>query len=75
MSNNLSSYPRPLQFLNREVKEGPRLLKRLPDGVEEKPYTFFSIKPLTPIIGAEIEGLDLSKPLAKEVQEELNRAF
>ncbi len=75
VSNNLSSYPRPLQFPNREVKEGPRLLKRLPNGVEEKPYTFFSIKPLTPIIGAEIEGLDLSKPLAKEVQEELNRAF
>ncbi|MED3885001.1 TauD/TfdA dioxygenase family protein [Priestia aryabhattai] len=75
MSNNLSSYPRALHFPNREVKEGPHLLKRLPNGVEEKPYTFFSIKPLTPTIGAEIEGLDLSKPLAKEVQEELNRAF
>jgi taurine dioxygenase len=75
VSNNLSNYPRPLHFHNREEKEGLRLLNRLPGGIEEKPYTLFTIKPLTPTIGAEVEGLDLSNPLEKEVQAELNRAF
>lgn len=68
-------YPRPLNFQHREDKEGPRILRRLPEGVEERPYTLFEVKPLSPIIGAEIIGVDLRGPITEEVRSELNRAL
>jgi taurine dioxygenase len=68
-------YPRPLRFVNREDREGPRILRRLPEGVEERPYELFGVKPLSPIIGAEITGVDLSGPVSPELQSELHRAL
>jgi taurine dioxygenase len=72
--NELSSYPRPKQFDNREEKEGPKLLRRRIDQ-EDPTYSLFTVKPLSPIIGAEIEGVDLAKPLTPQLKEELNEAL
>ena len=55
--------------------EGPRVLRRLPEGWEERPYERFEIVPLGRVIGAEIRGLDLSRPLEPALREELNRAL
>src|SRR4051794_4512316 len=57
------------------VRPGPRSVQRLPEGVAAEPYTRFEVCPLTPLIGAEIEGLDLARPLADDVFTELHRAF
>ncbi|WP_036648794.1 TauD/TfdA dioxygenase family protein [Paenibacillus pini] len=59
----------------REHKVGAHLLQRLPEGVQDRPYTLFRLKPLSPIIGAEIDGVDLGKPIPPELKEELHRAF
>ncbi|WP_051348787.1 TauD/TfdA dioxygenase family protein [Peribacillus kribbensis] len=74
MLNELSIYPRPLQFENREDKEGPRILRRRVDK-ENQTFSLLEVKPLNPIIGAEIEGVDLSKPLSPQLREELNEAL
>ncbi|WP_247617623.1 TauD/TfdA family dioxygenase [Streptomyces sp. MK37H] len=55
--------------------EGARILRRLPEGWEERPYERFEIVPLGRVIGAEIRGLDLSRPLEPALREELNRAL
>jgi len=75
MSGFITDHSRPLQFENREDHAGPRNLRRLPEGVEELPYLLFKVKPLTPIIGAEIVGVDLREPVTPELQAELNRAL
>jgi len=54
---------------------GPPHLHRLPRGVEPEPYERFSVTPLSPTIGAEIDGVDLSRPLAGEVLADLRRAL
>ncbi|AEI43199.1 TauD/TfdA dioxygenase family protein [Paenibacillus mucilaginosus] len=59
----------------RDLKAGARILRRLPEGVQELPYTLFGLQPLGPIIGAEITGIDLSEPLTPELKAELHRAF
>ena len=38
-------------------------------------YQKIRIDPLSPIIGAEVSGVDISKPLDKDVLEEVNRAL
>jgi len=55
--------------------EGRRTLRRLPEGWEERPYERIEVVQLGRIIGAEIRGVDLSRPLEPRVQEELNRAL
>ncbi|AQA15967.1 taurine dioxygenase [Streptomyces malaysiensis subsp. malaysiensis] len=55
--------------------EGARVLRRLPEGWEERPYERFEVAPLGRVIGAEIRGLDLSRPLEPALREELNRAL
>ncbi|AGP60854.1 TauD/TfdA dioxygenase family protein [Streptomyces rapamycinicus] len=55
--------------------EGARVLRRLPEEWEERPYERFEIAPLGRVIGAEIRGLDLSRPLEPALREELNRAL
>ncbi|MGW2261202.1 TauD/TfdA dioxygenase family protein [Streptomyces sp. NPDC001780] len=55
--------------------EGPRELRRVPEGWEERPYERFEVVPQGRLIGAEIRGLDLSGPLDPAVREELNRAL
>ncbi|WP_422658794.1 TauD/TfdA dioxygenase family protein [Paenibacillus sp. EC2-1] len=59
----------------RDRRAGVRVLNRLPEGEQERPYTIFKLKPLGPIIGAEIEGVDLSQPVSPELRAELHRAF
>ncbi len=55
--------------------EGRRILRRVPEGWEERPYDRFEVVPLGRVIGAEIRGLDLSRPLEPALREELNRAL
>lgn len=55
--------------------EGRRVLRRLPEGWEERPYELFDVAPLARTIGAEIRGVDLSRPLGAALREELNRAL
>ncbi|MFI0709780.1 TauD/TfdA dioxygenase family protein [Streptomyces inhibens] len=55
--------------------EGPRLLRRTPDGWEDRPYELFEAVPQAATIGAEIRGLDLSRPLSEGLRTELNRAL
>ncbi|MFM9370855.1 TauD/TfdA dioxygenase family protein [Streptomyces sp. Da 82-17] len=55
--------------------EGHRVLRRLPDGVQERPYELFGVTPQSATIGAEISGVDLSRPLTPRLREELNRAL
>ncbi|MFH9866147.1 TauD/TfdA dioxygenase family protein [Streptomyces lydicus] len=55
--------------------EGPRTLRRTPDGWEDRPYERFEVVPQAATIGAEIRGLDLSRPLSGGLRAELNRAL
>ncbi|KAA9150718.1 taurine dioxygenase [Amycolatopsis acidicola] len=57
------------------ILEGPRVLRRLPEDAEPRPYHLFGVRPLGRVIGAEIEGVDLARPLTPELREELNRAL
>jgi taurine dioxygenase len=54
---------------------GPRVMPRLPEGWEEQPPTRFSVAPLTPTIGAVIEGVSLAEDVDEELFSELNRAL
>jgi taurine dioxygenase len=42
---------------------------------ESAPYETIALDKLTPIIGAEITGVDLSKPLSNRTQDEIHRAL
>ncbi|WP_037685952.1 TauD/TfdA dioxygenase family protein [Streptomyces aureocirculatus] len=55
--------------------EGRRTLRRLPDDRFERPYEHIDVVPQGRIIGAEIRGADLSRPLAPALREELHRAL
>jgi taurine dioxygenase len=59
----------------RSLHGGPRLLRRLAEGQEDRPYELFRLRPLGPLIGAEITGVDLEEPLSARVREELHRAL
>jgi taurine dioxygenase len=55
--------------------EGPRTLRRLPEGWEERPYERLEVVPQGCTIGAEVRGVDLSRPLEPALRGELNRAL
>ncbi|MFE0172108.1 TauD/TfdA dioxygenase family protein [Streptomyces sp. NPDC059002] len=55
--------------------EGRRVLRRLPEGWEERPYERIDVVPQGALIGAEIRGVDLAGPLTPVLREELNRAL
>ncbi len=55
--------------------EGRRLLRRTPDDWQDRRYQRFEVVPQGRIIGAEIRGLDLSRPLDDGLRAELNRAL
>ncbi|PZT71279.1 taurine dioxygenase [Streptomyces sp. SW4] len=66
---------RPVHIPGDGLYEGPRTLRRLPDGWEERPYDLFEVVPQARTIGAEIRGVDLSQPLTPALYEELDRAL
>src|SRR5262249_11817957 len=53
-------------------KDGPRY-RHAAD--ESKPYETIRVDKLTPIIGAEIDGVDLAKPLSNRMGDEIHRAL
>ena len=53
-------------------KDGPRY-RHVTD--ESRPYETIRVDTLTPIIGAEIEGVDLAKPLSNRMVDEIHRAL
>lgn len=52
--------------------QGPRYRHEL---AETAPYETITVEKLTPIIGAEITGVDLSRPLSNQQFSEIHRAF
>lgn len=66
---------RPAEIPPHGLYEGRRVLRRLPEGVPERPYEHFDLAPQAATIGAEISGVDLSQPLTTVLREELNRAL
>ncbi|MER5440479.1 TauD/TfdA family dioxygenase [Streptomyces sp. NPDC002790] len=66
---------RPAHIPADGLYEGRRTLHRTPDGWQDRPYELFELVPQGATIGAEISGLDLSRPLSPELREELNRAL
>lgn len=61
--------------LNEHLQVGPARLRRLPEGVQEQPYLRLDLAPLSPVIGAEVHGVDLAAPIDDELHEELHRAL
>lgn len=55
--------------------EGTRVLQPFPEGWEERPYELIEVIPQTRVIGAEIRGADLTRPLTPALREEINRAL
>ena len=55
-----------------QAKRGPRY-KHAPD--ESRPFETITVDKLTPIIGAEIGGVDLSQTLSNRQQDEVHRAL
>ncbi|MEK8126742.1 TauD/TfdA family dioxygenase [Paenibacillus filicis] len=59
----------------RKLFHGARKLERTSEAPQGIPFTLFQVKRLSNVIGAEIEGVDLSQPLSTELKEELHRAL
>jgi taurine dioxygenase len=57
------------------LHHGPRDVHRLGSGIDSEPYTRFGLRPLTPLIGAEIDGIDLTSALDDSTFTELHRAL
>lgn len=72
---SVPSVLRPARTPADGIVEGPRVLRRLPEGVEESAYELFALRPLGRVIGAEIDGVDLAEPLTPPLRAELNRAL
>jgi taurine dioxygenase len=58
--------------MKEALRRGPRY-KHV--GAESTPYETISVDKLTPIIGAEIGGVDLARPLSNQQQDEIHRAL
>ncbi|WP_328485921.1 MFS transporter [Streptomyces zaomyceticus] len=54
---------------------GKRTLDRIAPDMAQPDYRLLDICPLTPHIGAEIEGVDLSLPIGEDVAEEIRQAL
>ena len=61
--------------MNRPLQAGPVELRRVPEGFTPRPYVRCRVVPLTPVIGAEIAGVDLREPLDEELCAELEQAL
>lgn len=54
---------------------GKRTLDRIAPGAEQPDYLLLDVCPLTPHIGAEIEGVDLSLPIGEDLAAEIRQAL
>ncbi|MET7987527.1 MULTISPECIES: TauD/TfdA family dioxygenase [unclassified Streptomyces] len=54
---------------------GRRVLERTAPGAPTTRYRLLDLAPMTPHIGAEISGVDLSQPIGEELAEELKQAL
>ncbi|QIP83244.1 taurine dioxygenase [Streptomyces sp. Tu 2975] len=54
---------------------GRRALERMAPGTPQPEYKLLEISPLTPHIGAELGGVDLSRPISDELAAELRQAL
>ncbi|MGH4029214.1 TauD/TfdA dioxygenase family protein [Actinomycetota bacterium Odt1-20B] len=71
----LSGSLRPAPIPADGLYEGRRLLRRTPEGWQDRPYELFDVVPQAATIGAEIRGIDLTRPVTDELRAELNRAL
>lgn len=65
----------PAERPGRAVRGGPRRLRRLAGNQPDRPYERFGVTPLSPLIGAEISGVDLGAPMGPGLRDELHRAW
>jgi taurine dioxygenase len=65
----------PAERPGRAIRGGPRRLRRLADTQPDLPYQRFGVTPLSPLIGAEISGVDLGAPMDPGLAAELHRAW
>lgn len=56
------------------IEFGPKRLRLTADGAPVAPYEHLRVRPVTPFIGAEIEGVDLASPAPAQI-DELKRAL
>ena len=54
---------------------GPLVLRRLPETWEPAVFRHITLTPCAPTLGAQVDGVDLSRALAREVFAELDRAL
>ncbi|MEV5610597.1 TauD/TfdA family dioxygenase [Streptomyces sp. NPDC052225] len=66
---------RPARIPDDGLYEGRRVLRRTPEHWDDRPYELFGLVPQGATIGAEIHGVDLSRPLSPTLRAELNRAL
>lgn len=70
------SGPVPSSILDKPlIHFGRRVLDRTAPGTPEAAYRILGVSPLTPHIGAEISGVDLSQPIGEELAGELRQAL
>ncbi|MEQ3554410.1 TauD/TfdA family dioxygenase [Pseudonocardia nematodicida] len=75
MSVDLDTGLRPRSTPAIDLLEGERLLCRLPGDGPDRPYEAFTVTPLARTLGAEITGVDLSRPPSPELLAEIRRAM
>jgi taurine dioxygenase len=56
-------------------RPGPRHLTRTPAEWVDQPYTRFTLRPMSPTIGAVVAGISMSNALDAELFQQLNRAL
>lgn len=61
--------------MTRTIDAGPRPVRRVPDDWQDRPYERITLDPYTPIIGAEVGGVDVREPLDDATFAELHRAL
>ncbi|MGW7368216.1 TauD/TfdA dioxygenase family protein [Streptomyces sp. NPDC054841] len=69
VTTSVSALDKPLMHF------GKRTLERTAPGLPSAEYHRLGIRPLTPHIGAEIDGVDLSLPVGEDLAEELRQAL
>ncbi|MFE2970836.1 TauD/TfdA dioxygenase family protein [Streptomyces sp. NPDC059340] len=74
MASTGVSTPHPV-FDKPLIRFGKRILERTAPGTAPGEYRILGIHPLTPHIGAEITGVDLSRPIGADLADELRQAL